>query len=247
MGKKKEHPPCKEEKTNKWLVTFADVITLLMTFFIFLCTYATLETSNLEQVQAYLVSSLGIVGNKGMHDRDARQEESFFPTNPESHEDGKVAKKGQETLGTRLDLLARKWEADTVVDFRKLQPKVEMHLVRWMAFDPDSDVIPPHHRDFIDDLALVIRQHSCRVVVQGYSDDRSDIDLQDDEGYRVAASRALNVALYMIESGDLNPGLVTVESFGRYALQSRDEAPLERAKNRSVGFLISSTDRKDKK
>lgn len=243
MAKKPEQPPCKEEKTNRWMLTFADVITLLMCFFIFLVTYATLETANLEQVQAYLVSSLGIVGNKAMHDRTTKGDTDFFPSNPESHEDGERLRKGQEDLGKRLDLLAKKWDADTLVDLRRLVPRLEIRMLRHMKFPPDSDVLPRQQKFFLDDLALILRQHSCRLVIQGYSDDLADLDIDDPDGFHVATGRAANVAEYLATEGEISPLLITIESFGKFSPRGAGTSPLERAKRRSVGFYIVSAEK----
>ena len=69
MGKKevKSDPP---EDIPAWFMTYSDVITLLMTFFILLLTFATTEPERFEKVTRKLFGSSGATGVAGhKHDQ----------------------------------------------------------------------------------------------------------------------------------------------------------------------------------
>lgn len=64
MGKDKPPPP-KADDIPAWFMTYSDVITLLMTFFILLLTFATTEPERFEKIQTTLFSGSGSTGIAG--------------------------------------------------------------------------------------------------------------------------------------------------------------------------------------
>jgi len=63
MSSEKCRCPPPPMEIPKWFVTYSDVITLLMTFFILLLTFASSEPEELEKMQA---ASFGVVGSPGV-------------------------------------------------------------------------------------------------------------------------------------------------------------------------------------
>ncbi len=64
MAKQKKFPPHKED-IPAWFLTYSDVITLLMTFFILLLTFATTEPEKFDQVSSSIsktTSGRGLIG-----------------------------------------------------------------------------------------------------------------------------------------------------------------------------------------
>ena len=64
MGKEKP-PPEPAEDIPAWFMTYSDVITLLMTFFILLLTFATTEPERFEKIQKTLFQGAGATGIAG--------------------------------------------------------------------------------------------------------------------------------------------------------------------------------------
>lgn len=75
MAREKQ-PPEKADDIPSWFMTYSDVITLLMTFFILLLTFATNEPERFEQLQISLFEGAGATGVAG--DRpDGLERDSF--------------------------------------------------------------------------------------------------------------------------------------------------------------------------
>ena len=75
MANKKQCCPPVVDDVPAWFMTFSDVITLLMTFFILLLTFASSETEKFQRMQTVMFgggSATGVVGDRlGIHDKDA--------------------------------------------------------------------------------------------------------------------------------------------------------------------------------
>lgn len=63
MARKKAPPPESDGDVPMWFMTYSDVITLMMTFFILLLTFATSEPERFEQMQ---ISLFGVSGANGL-------------------------------------------------------------------------------------------------------------------------------------------------------------------------------------
>ena len=62
---KKRPPPEPAGDVPLWFMTYSDVITLMMTFFILLLTFATNEPESYEQMQASMFGGAGAMGIAG--------------------------------------------------------------------------------------------------------------------------------------------------------------------------------------
>ncbi len=76
MGKEKPPPPPADD-IPAWFMTYSDVITLLMTFFILLLTFATTEPERFEKIQKTLFQGAGMTGLAGKAP-DGIEKDSFF-------------------------------------------------------------------------------------------------------------------------------------------------------------------------
>lgn len=65
MAKKDKPPPPPADEIPAWFMTYSDVITLLMTFFILLLTFATTEPERFEKIQKTLFAGSGATGIAG--------------------------------------------------------------------------------------------------------------------------------------------------------------------------------------
>lgn len=75
MAKEKAPPPPAED-IPAWFMTYSDVITLLMTFFILLLTFATTEPEKFDKVQVSAFGSAGATGVAG-HINDGLEKQSW--------------------------------------------------------------------------------------------------------------------------------------------------------------------------
>ena len=76
-----------------WLMTFSDVITLLMTFFILLLTFATSEPERFERMQVAMFSGGGAIGIAGDAHSALDRDSIVFRERPRS---GRISTRGSE-------------------------------------------------------------------------------------------------------------------------------------------------------
>lgn len=91
MAKEKE--PDIPEDIPSWLMTFSDVITLLMTFFILLLTFATSEPETFDRMQVSLFGGGGASGVAGKSDSAMDKDALLLRERPRS---GRITMRGSE-------------------------------------------------------------------------------------------------------------------------------------------------------
>ncbi len=83
MSREKKEKP-KDGGIPRWFVTYSDVITLLMTFFILLLTFASNEPEGFEIMQESVFGTGGSSGNVGMKSNNADNDTLVMRTKPPS-------------------------------------------------------------------------------------------------------------------------------------------------------------------
>ena len=93
MGKEKPLPPPADD-IPAWFMTYSDVITLLMTFFILLLTFATSEPESFERMQMTVFGGGGATGIAGETDTPLDKDAIVARFRPKS---SRVTVRGSET------------------------------------------------------------------------------------------------------------------------------------------------------
>ncbi|MEM7466994.1 MAG: flagellar motor protein MotB [Pseudomonadota bacterium] len=97
-------------------------------------------------------------------------------------------------------------------------------------------------REFLDSLAVVIRQTPFQVRVIGHTDDKPINTNFFPSNWELSLVRASTVARYLIESGDLDPTRFTVMGRGQYEPVADNDEDITRALNRRVEIIITRED-----
>jgi chemotaxis protein MotB len=108
-----------------------------------------------------------------------------------------------------------------------------------MFFDRGKAELLPEVTQFLDRLALVIRQTPYRVHVVGHTDDNPIRTEEFPSNWELSLIRASRVARHLIRSAELDPARFVVMGRGQYdpAFPNKDDA--NRALNRRVEIVIT--------
>jgi len=108
-----------------------------------------------------------------------------------------------------------------------------------MFFELGKANLRPDVRDFLNSLAGVISQTPYQVNVIGHTDDAPINTEQFPSNWELSASRASQVARYLITQGAINPARFTVMGRSKYQPASRNNNPESRSLNRRVEIIIT--------
>ena len=213
-----------------WVITFADMVTLLMVFFILLFAIGTVEQEKWRQIKESLRVALGAdnveeLGTKQGLDVITQVDEQTVHA---------VDEVGAMVNREMADIIS---EVDEFVFKNKLSGQVEVASDERGAVITISDVVvfPPGSADMtakgrktLRQVFDVLKQFNYNVKVEGHTDNTPIHTLRYPSNWELSASRAAEVAHMLIDDG-FPPERLSVEGFAEF----RPIVPNTSVKNRS--------------
>ncbi len=226
-----EDPP---QGAPEWLVTFSDLVSLLVTLFIMMLTFTTSETDDLVQVLDVLKGSFGFHENKNKPEASKQIHESNRTRKGVSSPNlEKPSNKETRVLALQSDYL-------TLEDFSqgvRIIPEVPN------GFVGGSDTPSLELTQEIRRLAKKLRSHpGRRYLVVGHCDSTSDADSHVGGLDLLGLSRARRVARIMGLSR-LRLETVKISSQGDREKRTGGHTASEQDKNRRVEIVVFMSDK----
>ncbi|NMP23543.1 OmpA family protein [Sulfobacillus sp. DSM 109850] len=223
----------------RWLITYADLITLLLAFFIVL--YAMNRT---EQIKFSLVaqalaqnfdsnsivgSSPGpsiVTGNSGTHAQRAQKQQ----LQSLSH------------LQTKLQTAIDKAGLGNEVAVTSNERGVEVSLDATTLFKPGSAELSPAAMALMGSIGRVLATVPNDIEVVGYTDSTPIHTSRYPSNWQLSAMRAANVVYQLSRVPKIGPQRLSLAGFGQYHPVASNSTAAGRAKNRRVNILVLRQD-----
>lgn len=191
-----------------WMVTFSDVMTLLLTFFVLLLSFATFQKETVMSLGTSFSEALSSVGKSELNSEDSMWQ------NQQIKNMEKVTK-GSETRVEKQDDISKFMKEKKPLDFRNFKvftvPSDDF-------FYGDGAAISTPARDVLDALVVFLRAVPSRVVI---SENGPGLN------YNLGLDRALAVMDYMSESTGIGKENFSITSSTMTRHRPRDRRMLE--------------------
>ena len=239
MPRKKEKAPAAGAGMG-WLVTFADLMPLLLTFFVLVLSLATMDRSILREISVSVVGVEGLAPKKGagkvpvkfeivqkaienpasVFEEMQRIKDVLFPEEvlPEG-----MAKS---TLDENLDILVR-------------PEGIALVLSDELLFATGQSELAEDRKKILSTFVEFLAAVPAPVNVGGYTD---NVPGGAKDNYTLSAERAMSVLGYFLELG-FEPERFSVSAYGEAFPLADNDTPEGRAKNRRVEILMKTTTR----
>lgn len=233
--------------SERWLLTYADMITLLMVFFIVMYAISEMDKSKYEAVASALNKALGggnlVVNLEGQGDGvSVPMPFAELPTitaslNPTADE---VATNGGEEVDP-LESIGQALYADFVHDGRftvRISDRgLIISLVGSALFDSGQADIRPQFLPLLDAIVDRIRTIGNDISVEGFADSDPIRSAQFPSNWELSAARANQVRDYLEQSGVDAERLIVV-GYGATRPVFDNRTAEGKAKNRRVDIVI---------
>lgn len=235
----KKCPKCKCVKGSPaWMTTFADLVTLLLTFFVLL-----LSMANMEEVK-FAEASASIRSAFGSHSMPAPAKFSLpiMPSAPVS----KFAPIQNETALKVYKRIQSQLKSDNIpedVELIKMEDDtIILRINDSILFKKQSAVLSPTAYPTLRSLADIIRPLPMRLRIEGHTDN-TPVSKREIDNWNLSVARAVSVMRFF-KKGDLLP-LDRMASIGygpdRPIVPNTSEE--NQAKNRRVDFVLRTNNR----
>ncbi len=219
-----------------WVITFADMVTLLMVFFILLFAIGTVEQEKWRQIKESLREALGA---DAIEEQGTRQGLDVIQTQVDEQTVHAVDEVGAMVNREMEDIIS---EVEEFVFKNKLSGEVRVSSDERGAVITISDVVvfPPGSadmtskgRDTLRQVFDVLKQFNYNVKVEGHTDNTPIHTLRYPSNWELSASRASEVAHMLIDDG-FPPERLSVEGFAEF----RPKVPNTSTENRAINRRI---------
>jgi chemotaxis protein MotB len=245
-----------------WLDTYADMVTLMLTFFVMLFAMSSMDSSKWKKlVQAFATNKPTAAAQQASNSLSSQLSEAVVlpPANTQSN-----ANQGNSSTSSgkgSMDFDDLYQYIKSYVDQKGLGTSVTVHkgdgytfitFQNSIFFDGDSSVLKEQGKGILDYLCIGLKQVSNQVGEMRFyghtaraDDQKTPESLAFDR--KLSTDRASNVLLYVQYKNIIDPKKMVSEGYGEYRpLVPHDGTEATRVKNRRVDLYISKTGSSDK-
>lgn len=227
-----------------WLVTFSDLMTLLLTFFILLLSFSTLDNRKLKIAIGSLRGALGVM-------EDNAASISVEP----SAIDIPIPEVNYPQFSRRVLTREEIENIEKIVDEAKISSDIEvgvtehgvvLTLLDNVVFEPGTATLSPQAYPILRDCAQIIGSVESLVRIEGHTDDTpvlGEFLSRFPSNWELSIARAASVLRYFLNEEWMDPSQFSISGYGKYRPREPNDTPEGRLKNRRVEIVIQPVKR----
>ena len=218
----------------RWLLTYADMLTLLFALFVILYSISAVDVEKLRALAMALGNAFGLHGQVSVLHAGAATD-----TKPILMKESQVQ---LTTLRQKVQkwILQKKLEREVKVRFNERGLVISLMTDR-ILFKSGSAILLPKTKRVLSDIAELLKETTNPIVVEGHTDDRPITNPRIRRKYRdnweLSTARAVNVLKYLILKG-ISPDRLSAAGYGKYKPLVPNIDDITRAKNRRIDIVL---------
>lgn len=269
MSRKRE-PEAEKENGERWLLTYSDLITLLMIFFVVLYSMSKVDAQKFRAVADSLSQALGGGTPSKMELASSPTGPSFFQSGTPSAK-ATVPGKGQDPQNTTNTTATNNGQnpstgsgtgdADTMsIDSIKakldkfatdngiqstLVTSVEerglvVSIQETLLFSSGSAELTAPARELLEKIATVLAVAPNQIKVEGHTDNLPIHTSQFPSNWELSVIRSTNV-VQLLQNDGISPDRLSAAGYGEYRPIVSNDTEAGRSKNRRIDLIILRT------
>ena len=244
---KKKAP--KPENSERWLLTYSDLITLLMALFVILYASSTVDSTKYKQIAASFNEAINVTqsgGSDGVLDGtqiDTGIEDTGIPDS----EDTQNQDPSQTTLTEEQKLEQVKQKVDSLISSSDLKGSMTttieergltIRFVDNIIFDSGNANIKDDFKTRLMALSTILNSIDNYIRVEGHTDNVAINRAYFTSNWQLSSARSANVVQFIIEEGNVNPSKLSSVGYGEYRPIQSNDTEEGKAQNRRVDIVV---------
>ncbi|AFM42743.1 flagellar motor protein [Desulfosporosinus acidiphilus SJ4] len=254
MSRKRQHE-AEKENGERWLLTYSDLITLLMIFFVVLYSMSQVDAQKFQAVAAALNSALSggsssriqVSTNPSGPNIVAPKTPQIDATKPSNSTTKNNQKTGQgNTDADNLNIEAIKAKLDKFASDNNIQSTLvtsieERGLViriqETLLFESGSADITPYARNILEKISTVLAAAPNQIRVEGHTDNLPINTAKFPSNWELSVIRATNV-VQILQNDGVSPERLSATGYGEYRPIASNDTEAGRSRNRRIDLII---------
>lgn len=221
-----------EENLDRWLLTYADLITLLLAFFIVMYSISRVDAQKFRQVSRALSGAL-----KGGDNLVVKNEDEITLPGSGVFKIGHLNRIGQLIENKFLKVVDETGQ-EAKVSTEITERGLVIHIMESALFRMGSAQLEGQARATLDLIAEEIINIPNHIRVEGHTDDIPIKTEKYPSNWELSSARATEVVRYMIETYRLAPDRLSALGYGEFRPLRPNNSFENRAQNRRVDIVV---------
>lgn len=224
----------------KWTVTFADLSTLLLTFFVLLLSFANIDIEKFRDLLGSIQNAFG-VQQRERGEFQAVIREIDVPVGIDQKD--AVADRKKQQLQKMAQQIEQVIEDNNLKEDTKIQVGsngVRIRITGQLLFDLGEANVKPQAYKFLDGIVEAMKSFDYYLLVEGHTDSLKISTFHYPSNWELSSARASAVVRYLIENGIDHNRLSGIGHAHNYPI-SDNRTPEGRHLNRRVEFIFTRT------
>jgi chemotaxis protein MotB len=227
--------------SERWLLTYADMITLLLVFFIVLYSMASPEAHKFDELQKSLTSAFHVTSGAST---------AILTGSVNPIQGGSAIIPEMEALMKQQEKIEKDIAQKNGQDAAKMvttslnQRGLVISLANSAFFAPGDAAILPQAQAVLATIAGDLAKNGRNIMIEGHTDNTPINTYRYPSNWELSTARATAVVRYLITQAGIQPRRLSAAGYGEYYPLVANTTPENRAKNRRVDIVILRSDLK---
>jgi len=222
------------DNLDRWLLTYADLITLLLGLFVVLYSMAQINESKFHEV----VIALGhLFGGKSTIQLNKDVPTTVIQESDKEDLDKSPLSEKQKEIAMQVNKAMGQYIKSGKVSIVRSPSGLTIHLLEALLFDIGKANLKPEAMNILDELIPIISNLPNDIRFEGHTDNVPINTGQFPSNWHLSVARGLNTAYYMIQKG-VNPQKISIVGYSEYRPVAPNDSDANRALNRRVDIVI---------
>lgn len=251
MARKKE--PEKAANHERWLVSYADFITLLFAVFVTLYAMSQTDKQKVEQVAASYRSAFGVTVGTSSGKPQLMPKSDMMPIPSMKQQQKNIEKlksKGDgsaKVQATKKDFKELLVSLERYLNANKAQDNVNVAITKRGLvislkeggfFDSASATVKPSSFELLAKIAESLAPYSNPISFEGHTDTLPLRSSQFQSNWELSTARATNLAHHFMDHYGFTPEKISVTGYGEYRPVADNATEEGRRQNRRVDIVL---------
>ncbi|RJX18762.1 MAG: chemotaxis protein MotB [Ammonifex sp.] len=233
----------KEANHERWLITYADLITLLLIFFVVLYSYSNVDAKKFAGIAMSLSQALGggagmVVSGQGpsvVSGTPMSQEpiETKINLNQDVLENIRLQK-----IKAQIEKYAREQGLAARVTTRIEERGVVVSIQDTALFLLGSADLTPQAREIVRKVGQILLTTDNYIRVEGHTCDLPIHTARFPSNWELSTARATSVVQELLKTANFPPQRLSASGYGEYRPVAPNNSEVNRQKNRRVDFVV---------
>lgn len=228
--------PPPSEGAPEWMCTFADLMSLLLCFFVLLLSFSEMDRQKFKEIAGALAQAFGV--QRKIVTYEIPKGEKIIA---KQFDMDAIATREKEELGKQLvnEVKAHFKETENLIDIKASKDGIVIRMMGETTFDTGKAELKKEMQPLLMKIGQMLENTKGDILIAGHTDNvpvsgkwRSNLEL--------SLARAMAVTEFLLANTNLSPDRIATLGYGEFRPIASNDNPEGRQRNRRVEVILTN-------